>query len=307
MSANRAPPPPPHQIPLNPRDPRPRDRAVGRVREARLRDEPHERHRRLLEVVGVVVEIAPQLRVRDGHRVGQRRGPHRQHRDGRGIVLVLVGLPQLGVGHVDVGGEVLRQLHLRDAIAIDRLDLREDRPVGAALQEPLPLGDVELPVGLELRVAEHFGGRRRAGRLDDLLGRHRDPQTAVRLLQQDLLDQLTHHLVLDLLLVFPRERYVAALLAELLVRALHALLPFGDLDFAAVHLEDDVCAGAEDLQHLAERQPHDERPDEDDEDVLGVRAHHAQHEGVSAPEREGVKGHKSKNDNAQTQATGVAV
>jgi len=97
-------------------------------------------------------------------------------------------------------------------------------PVGVRREELLPLADVELAVGLELRIAHHFGRRGCTRRIDDLRVRDADAEALVLLLQQRLLDHLIDHLILNLLLFFARERRGAVLLPVLLVRELQPLL-----------------------------------------------------------------------------------
>ena len=133
-------------------------RRVRRGRESGDRDELYERLRGPFEVVLVRPEIALELGVRDGDRIGDEVGPDREGGNRHRVVLVLVDPPQLRVGDVHVGRDVLRQLELREPLAVDHLDLGE-RDAVPRLQELLPLTEIELAVGLELGVAHHLGRR----------------------------------------------------------------------------------------------------------------------------------------------------
>jgi len=121
----------------------------------------------------------------------------------------------------------LLQLLLGDVLAVQLLDLQPELGIGAH-EVPLPFGDVELAVGLELGVAQHLlqdlRRRRAAGRLADLLVRHRDSQSAVGLLEQQVANQLLGDLVLHRLLVLARQPAAALLAAYLLERRLILLL-----------------------------------------------------------------------------------
>ena len=174
--------------------------------------------------------------------------------------------------------------------------------IGRRSQELLPLADIELAVGLKLRIPHHFGRRRCRRDLAHFVIADANAETPVLLLQQRLLHHLIDDLVTDLLLVLARHRRRARLLAVLLSRDLDALLVFVDLVFSAVDAEDHVAAGTEDAHDLTNGQPGDERNGEDVKDPLRVRVHRAHQGHCDNSSTEGGKGHKSKNDNGQTQA-----
>ena len=192
-------------------------------------------------------------------------------------MLILVQPPQLGVRNVDIAREVLEQLDARNLLAIDRLDLQEQVTVSRGREELLPFPNVELAVGLELGVARHLRQRRIVRHRDDLFGADPNPETTVLLLEQRILDHLIDDLILNLPVVFARQRSRAVLLAILFGRDLYALLELGDLEFLAVHAQHDIAAGTEDAHHLTDGEPCHEGDGEDVKDPLGVGAHRAQH------------------------------
>ena len=194
-------------------------------------------------------------------------------------MLIAPDAPELGVRHVHIGREILLQLPLRDVLAVERLDLRA-KLLGRAGEVALPLGDVELAVGLERRVfgdlSQNLRGRRAARGLAQLLVRNPDAETAVLALEQDPLDQLVGDLVLDALLVLPAQP-AAPLTPLLLQRALERRLELLQVDFPSVDLENDVSRPAQNLGHLAHDQPDDEGDREHVEDVFRAGAHAAHH------------------------------
>ena len=117
-------------------------------------------------------------------------------------MLILVDPPQLGIGDVHIAREVLSQLDARNLIAINRLDLREHRAVTRGREELLPLADIELAVGLELRVARDLGGRRVSRHVDDLFVAHPNPKPLVLLPEQRVLSHLIDDLIAELLVFF---------------------------------------------------------------------------------------------------------
>src|SRR5204862_6340923 len=237
-------------------------RAVGGARDARQLDVAEPGRRGSLEIVPVHAVVALQLRVRyRSERVryllrvdGEQRNRHR-------FVLVTPGAPQLRVGNVEVGRQVLLQLALRQVLAVQLFDLRRELRTGAR-DVALPLGDVELTVGLESGVLEHLlhdlGRRRGARGLDDLVVRDRDTEAAVRPVEQDLLDELVGNPILQLPLVLPRQPPAALLPPVLVEHRLVLLLERLGAHDGAVHLEDDVSAAAENLLDLSVRHPADE-------------------------------------------------
>src|SRR2546426_12695852 len=92
----------------------------------------------------------------------------------------------------------------RDLVAVARLELPQEPRIATRREKPLPFADVELAVGLEFGCGHDLGRRRAACRLDHFFVAHRDAEPPVLLLEQDLLEQLLHHLIRDLLLVFAR-------------------------------------------------------------------------------------------------------
>ena len=190
---------------------------------------------------------------------------------------VLVEPPQLGVGDVDIAGEILEQLDARNLLAVHRLDLQQHVAVGRRGEELLPLANIELAVRLELRVAQHLGRRRIVRHRDDLFVADPNAEATVLLLQQRVLDHLIDDLILDLLVLFARQRRGAVLLAILFGRDLHALLILGDREFSAVDAEHHIAAGTEDAHHLTDGKPCHESDGEDVKDPFGVGAHRAQH------------------------------
>src|SRR3989442_5261411 len=97
-------------------------------------------------------------------------------------MLVAPDAPQLRVGHINVGRQVLFQLALRQVVAVQLLDLRGELRTGAP-DVALPLGDVELTVGLEGRGLEYLlQDLRRLGAarvLEDFVVRDGDAEPAV--------------------------------------------------------------------------------------------------------------------------------
>src|SRR6266480_1645313 len=215
-----------------------------------LRDEAEPRRRRTLEVVLVGRVVALQLGVgHRGERVGDLLGTDGEYGDGDRLVLIAPDAPQLRVGDVHVGREVLLQLALREVFAVQRLDLGPDLFARAA-QLALPLRDVELTVRLKGRVFHDLPQdlrRRSAPRhLADLVVRHLDAEPAVFALEQNALDELVGDLVLQLLLVFATQA-PAAPPARFLDRVLERRLELGGAHDLAVDLEDDVTPAAEDV------------------------------------------------------------
>ncbi len=204
---------------------------------------------------------------------GEQRHRHR-------FVLVTPDAPQLRVGRVDVGREVLFQFALRQIVAVQLLDLRGELRAGTR-DVALPLGDVELTVGLERRVLEHLlhdlGRRRAACGLDDLVVRDRDAEAAIRPLEQDLLDELVGNPILQLPLVLAGQPPASLVPAVLLEGRLILLLERLGADDGAVHLQDHVSAAADDIGDLSVRHPTDEADGHYPEDRLGNLAHHAHH------------------------------
>ena len=232
--------------------------------------------------------VALELRVRHRHQrirhvlrtYGEQGNRHR-------FVLVTPGTPELRVGHVDVGRQVLFQLALRQVLAIQLLDLRRELRAGAR-DVPLPLGDVELTVRLESRVLEHLlhdlGRRRAACGLDDFVVRDRDAEAAVRPVEQDLLDELVGNAILQLPLVLARQPPASLLAAILLQGRLILLLERLGAHHRAVHLEDDVSSPADDIADLPIRHPTNERDRHDPEDRLRDLTHRAHHMGPDSDE-----------------------
>src|SRR5437762_2081744 len=147
-----------------------------------LRDEAEPGRRRTLEVVLVGRVVALQLGVgQRGERGGDLLGTDGEYRDGDRLVLIAPDAPQLRVGDVHVGREVLLQLALREVFAVQRLDLGPELLARAA-QVALPLRDVELTVRLKGRVFHDLPQdlrRRTAPRhLADLVVRHLDAEPA---------------------------------------------------------------------------------------------------------------------------------
>ena len=172
----------------------------------------------------------------------------------------------------------MRQLDARNLLAVDPFDLREQIPIGRGGQELLPLAQIELAVGLELRIAHHFGRRRVVRHVDDLFGADANAETIVLLLQQRVLNHLIDHLILDLLVLLARQRRRAVLLPVLFGSDLDALLILIHLEFFAVDAQHHVAAGAENARYLGGGEPKDEgNGDEDDRDVLRTRTQTAQH------------------------------
>src|SRR5213596_698564 len=148
-------------------------RAVGGARDARQLDVAEPGRRGSLEIVPVHVVVALQLRVRyRSERVRYLLRVHGEQRNRHRLVLVTPGAPQPRVGNVEVGRQVLFQLALRQVLTVQLLDLSRELRAGAR-DVALPLGDVELTVGLEGRVLEHLLQDLRRGRaacgLDDLV------------------------------------------------------------------------------------------------------------------------------------------
>src|SRR5439155_24369662 len=109
-----------------------------------------------LDIRLVYAVVALDLRVR--HRRERVRHVFRVHGEQRNrhrFVLVTPQAPELRVGNVDVGRQVLFQLTLRQVVAVQLLDLRGELRAGAR-DVALPLGDVELTARLEGRVLEHL-------------------------------------------------------------------------------------------------------------------------------------------------------
>ena len=110
-------------------------------------------------------------------------------------------------------------------------------------------------------------------------------------------------MILDLLVVFAGGRRIPGLLAILLGGYLDALLVLCNLKVFAVDLQNHIAAGTENAGDLPDGEPPDKRDGEDVKNPLRIRAHCAQHGDFKLQShRGGVKGHKSKNDNEQTQA-----
>src|SRR5256886_1938946 len=128
-----------------------------------------------------------------------------EYRDRHRLVLIAPDTPQLRVGDVHVGGEVLLQLALREVFAVQLLDLGPEL-LACASQVALPFRDVELTVRLKGRVFHDLPQdlrRRRAPRhLADLVVRYLDAEPAGFSLEQNTLDELVGGLVLELLLAF---------------------------------------------------------------------------------------------------------
>ena len=82
-------------------------------------------------------------------------GTERDEAHRRAVVRVLPGAPQVDVGREDTGRHLLGQLLLRHLAAVVLLERDEQArlPRLAAREQALVLGRVELPVGLERRVA----------------------------------------------------------------------------------------------------------------------------------------------------------
>ena len=167
--------------------------------------------------------------------------------------------------------------------------------------EPLPLRDVKLPVGLKLRGPHDFGRRGALRCLDELLVGDGNPQLAVLPLEQEQLDQLIYDLILGLLLLFPGER-PARLPANLLIGGLECRVVLGEADLAAVDFENDIASPTKDLGNLSVRQPADEGDGDDPKHGLRNFAHRAHHTALLLLAR-GQRGHKCINRNKQTQAT----
>ena len=266
-----------HQLVPHPCDVRPSHRAVGGVRQARLGDEPHVRDGRALEVIRVLRDVGRQLGVADRAGVRNRIGPDRERGDTHRVVLVTIDPPKLGVGNVDVAREILLQLDQWNLLAVNRLELREQIAVGRRRDELLPFADIELAVGLELRIAHHLGRRGRPRGLDDLLVAHTNAEPLVLLLEKRVLDHLVNDMILDLLVFFFRDRGAPVLLPILFRGDLHAPLVFRDLELPAVDAEHHIAAGAEDAHHLSDGEPCHKGDGEDVKDPFGIGAHGAQH------------------------------
>ena len=161
--------------------------------------------------------------------------------------------------------------------AIAFFELHEKLGVAARGQKPLPLGDVELLVGLEIRQLHHFRGRGRLGRVDHFLVADGDAQAMVRLLEHHVLHQLIHHPVFDLLFVFIRDLGASPLLAVLLERRLERQLELLIVNRGPVHPEDHIAPAAQNLLHLSDGQPQHEEDRQWDEDPLRELAHGAHH------------------------------
>src|SRR5439155_12653996 len=100
----------------------------------------------------------------------------------------------------------------------------------------------------------------------------------------------------------PLPRTTAPPLTPLLLQgALEHGLALMQAHILSVHLQHDISGAAQDLGNLAQHEPDDEGDRQYVEDVFRARAH-AAHHGESTPA--GLKGHKSKSHNAETQATG---
>src|SRR3989454_2705114 len=116
-----------------------------------FRSETQEGHRAPLELGRVRPVVALQLGIGNrGVGIHDLLGPHREQGDGHRLVLVTVDAPQFRVRDVDVGRQVLRELQLRDLVAVARLELLQEPRVATRSEKPLPFADVELAVGLEL-------------------------------------------------------------------------------------------------------------------------------------------------------------
>ena len=255
---------------------------VSGVGQPRLRDEAQERHRWPLEVCLVCLVVLLELRVRNGCvLIRDLLGPDRQQSDGHGLVLIAIHAPQLGVGHVDVRGQILRQLHLGDLLAVSCLERAQELGVRSTREVALPLRDVELAVGLELGALHHFGGWSALRGSDQLLVRHRDPELAVLLLEQQGLGQLVHNLILDLLLLLAGES-ATRLAPDLLECGLPRRIVLLQAHLAAVDFENRVPAAAQDLRNLSVGEPANEGHCDDPEDGLRDRPHRAHH-GTATP------------------------
>ncbi len=168
-----------------------------------------------------------------------------------------------------------------------QFDIRKWQQFLATTSDRNLLAQIELTVGLELRIAHHLGRRRVVRHVDDFFGTDANAEAVVLLLEQRVLNHLTDHLILDLLVFLARQRCRAVLLPILVGRDLHAPLILVDLEFSAVDAEHDVAARAEDAHHLTEGEPQHEGDGEDVKDPLGVGAHRAQHGDVGLRLREG--------------------
>jgi len=98
---------------------------------------------------------------------------------------------------------------------------------------------------------------------DDLFGADPDTETPVLLFEERVLDHLIDDLILELPVLFLRQRGGAVLLPVLFGGELHALLILGHREFFAVDAEDDVAAGTEDAHHLTDGEPPHKRDGED--------------------------------------------
>src|SRR5258708_6718663 len=179
-----------HQLAAHARDACPRRRAVGGIRYARDHDEPHIGDARPFVVVGMLLDVCRQLGVTDRRGVRDCERRHRERGDRDRVVLVPVDAPQLGVGDVDVTGEILRELDARNLLAVNAFDLRQQVAIGRRRQELLPFADIELAVGLELRIAHHLGRRRVVRHVDDFFGTDANAEAVVLPLDQSLLNPL---------------------------------------------------------------------------------------------------------------------
>ena len=67
-------------------------------------------------------------------------------------MLILEAAPQLLVGHVDIGGDLVEELFFGNFGAVVLLELEEQAllPGHRAVEKPLVLGGVELPIGLQI-------------------------------------------------------------------------------------------------------------------------------------------------------------
>src|SRR5437016_332946 len=206
---------------------RERRRRVGGVGHARLRHEAEPGRGWALEVVFVGRVVALDLVIRHrGERVRNLVGADVEHGDRHGLVLITPDAPQPGVGDIDVGGEVLLELALREILAVQLLDLGAELLAGAT-EIALPLGDVEPAVRLERGILHDLPQDLRrwgtARHLPDFIVRHLDPEPAILALEQDFLDELVGDLILELLFVFagqPRAGLTAGLLDGRLERRL---------------------------------------------------------------------------------------
>ena len=213
----------------------------------------------------------------------RRRRAHRDVRDLRRVVRVLVNLPEACIADEGTGRDLLEQFLLRDRGAVIPLELRQQALLARLRipQEALVFLEVELSVRLELRQLGVLRRRRELRILDDLFFRHGDAALLVLLLEKDLGHDLVVCLLLDLRALVECERATALSFLLLdrrfertLVRAVRDVLPVDANDRRAKRR-----AGftSEESRRFIEDEAADERHGEAPEDVLTERAKRLQH------------------------------